>query len=194
MTAPRPLLFGKLPRHGDFVSRGLDDAARTRLDLWLSEAIEEARSRLGPSFEPAHDGAPVWRFMSGRLEWGAPWTAGALAPSMDSAGRRFFIVVGAQGISDADVSSVGPQVAQAAEDLIYAAFAGLWGADDLLEATARQMAGIPREDSPAAEQIGEAWWVVDADGHTAYRTSQRPQHLVEEVQADVMGTALEGTP
>ena len=49
-----PILFGKLPAHGDFVARGIDAAGRAELDDWLSASLADARAALGEAFaEPA---------------------------------------------------------------------------------------------------------------------------------------------
>ena len=48
-------LFGKMPAHGDFVSRGLGPTMRDRLDLWLSAEMDVARAEFGDEFEPRYD-------------------------------------------------------------------------------------------------------------------------------------------
>ena len=73
-------VFGKLPAHGDFVSRGLSDAAREAWDSWATAALERLRDG-HPDFEDAHDAAAPWRFVAGPSTLGPGWRAGALAAS-----------------------------------------------------------------------------------------------------------------
>ena len=118
----RVLLFGKLPAHGDFVSRGLAPADRDALDNWLSSSLADARNAVGGAFEPQYDSAPPWRCMI--TVGGAP-VAGALAASQDAAGRRYPLLLA--------VRDGGEAAAEACEALLYDAIAGGWDADTLVE-------------------------------------------------------------
>src|ERR1700744_5108989 len=96
----KPFLFGKLPAHGDFVSRGLTAPEVEAWDGWASQAMEALRDA-SPAFEQAHDATPPWRFVAGPSRLGPGWRAGALAPSIDAVGRRFVVVLGVQGADEA---------------------------------------------------------------------------------------------
>ncbi len=61
-----PALFGKLPGHGDFVSRGVPGGLRDRLDQWLSDWLAAARAEHGAAFVAAYEAAAPWLFESGR--------------------------------------------------------------------------------------------------------------------------------
>ena len=76
-------LFGKLPSHGDFVTRGLSPAERDQLDRWLSDEMEQARDMLGEQFAARFDETPPVLFAH---PCEAGWEGGALCPSIDSAG------------------------------------------------------------------------------------------------------------
>ena len=117
-------LHGKLPAHGDFVSRGLAPDERDLVDGWLAASLASARDALGAGFEAAFDAAPPWRFA-----WrdGARWTAGALAPSADAVGRRYPILIGRRDLLATDVHAG----TAALDQLLYAAIAEGWDADRL---------------------------------------------------------------
>lgn len=132
MTAPAVIVFGKLPSRGDFVSRGLDGSTLDAWDGWFSAQLESAKQRLGDDFAATHDAAPPWRFVDPPGAFGPGWRAGAFAPSMDSVGRRFFIMAAADRLSP-DQAANGPAVAMAMEDVIYQAFEHGWDADGVIE-------------------------------------------------------------
>ena len=119
VSAARVFAFGKLPKHGDFVSRGLTADERGAWDVWSSAGLEAARAALGDTFESRHDAAPPVRFAFGPGPFGPGWSTGALTASIDAAGRRFIVVLGVR--TDA-ASSARERIAQAAEDEIYRAF------------------------------------------------------------------------
>jgi len=89
-------LFGKMPRHGDFVRLGLPADFVAPWDDWASRMILHTRSALATeAWDAAWEAAPVWRFrlapgVCGPLLW-----AGVVAPSEDMVGRRFPLVVAA---------------------------------------------------------------------------------------------------
>ncbi len=114
--------FGKLPAHGDFVARGLTATERDAWDAWASADLQAARETLGVTFEDHYDVAPPWRFAFGPGPLGDGWRAGAMTPSVDRAGRRFILVVGAKADDPLSPDGVGADVAEAMENAIYRAF------------------------------------------------------------------------
>ncbi|HEY7900870.1 MAG TPA: type VI secretion system-associated protein TagF [Caulobacteraceae bacterium] len=140
----KAFLFGKLPGHGDFVSRGLTAHERQSWDDLCSAALQSARRELGEGFEAAHDASPPWRFAGQQ-------GVGALAPSVDSAGRRFFLVLGAKNFGDSD------EVAAAMEALIYRALTERLDADTLLASAATAAKATAPAGGPTRE--AERWWV-----------------------------------
>jgi type VI secretion system protein ImpM len=158
----RPGLFGKIPAHGDFVARGLDARTRERWDVFLSDGLARAQERLGDGFEAAHDGAPAWRFVLGPEGPGDGWTAGAFAPSMDRAGRRFAIVAMMQGL-DGEAPCVDA-AADAMEEVIFQALETGVDTDGLLGLIVQSGATLP----PSASQgeVPEArWWTLGGFSH-----------------------------
>ncbi|MGY4398460.1 type VI secretion system ImpM family protein [Sphingomonas sp. UYAg733] len=145
----RVLLFGKLPAHGDFVSRGWAPLARDALDDWLSGSLADARDAAGATFDERYDLAPPWRCLipaKGEL------AAGALAASQDAAGRRYPVLLMLRGGGD--------RAAAACEALLYDAIAGGWSADMLVE-QAEALAETPPETTDPR------WWTLGGEGFAA---------------------------
>lgn len=125
-------LFGKMPRHGDFVRLGLPAEFVTPWDAWASRAIADARAALAPEeWEARWAAAPAWRFRLAPVVCG-PWLwAGVVAPSEDMVGRRFPLVV-ASSLVDHDPP---PETwYDAAEAAVAEARAGALDAEGLLAA------------------------------------------------------------
>ena len=176
MVVPLPdqaltaLLFGKLPAHGDFVSRGFDPATRDALDQWLAGSLAEARVGCGEAFEELYEEAPPWRFA-----WasGDKWAAGAMALSVDGVGRRYPILLALDGLADTQVEAA----ADVAENLIYDALAEGWDADRLHTAGAE---AVPEETDPW--EGGEGWWTLGAERfNERYLLGARPAGLMAAV-------------
>lgn len=169
------IVIGKLPFHGDFVARGVAGAERRELDAWLAASTAAARDEFGEKFEEAFDTAPPWRFA-----WrGEQWTAGALVPSIDSAGRRFPLLVARSGLAHADVSGAAMLCEEAASEAISRG----WSADELLRASEAA------EIEPAASLAAEGWWNEDL-GDAGPRLNDRlPPGILSHMLASVAGAA-----
>ena len=139
------MLFGKLPAHGDFVSRGIAPDVRDTWDVELSTSLAAAR---GESFDAHYSAAPPWRFI--RPE-GEGWLAGAIALSMDSAGRRFPIVGGVY----IDTQSAAQSIAAQCEDALFSALGEGWNADALNSA----LSAIANTDTSDIDAGSGLWWV-----------------------------------
>ncbi len=164
-------LFGKLPAHGDFVERGWPPEVTGALDTWLTAAVAAEREGIDDdTFEARMNAAPLWQ------GYVAPGLAGplalhlALAPSIDKAGRYFFLTAGVAGPADLvwSVAAQQPRFGSALETAMYDALGGDLDADAMLgvvadavdtpDARAAMLGGLALPD-------GTAWWVGDpADG------------------------------
>lgn len=156
-------LFGKLPSHGDFVSRGLTAAARDELDRWLSAEVLSAREAYGAAFDGRYDAAPPWRFAGegeGRV----------ICASIDSAGRRFPVIAGL-GVADA---ALARSAAEACERTIYAAFARTMTIDAVWKSLSSEE--LRPEEPPAAP----GWWL---EGTRALAAGDRPEGLLTHMLA-----------
>lgn len=156
-----PFLFGKLPAHGDFVARGVGTSAERAWDEWASGEIDAARARLGEAFDAAHDAAPPCGFIVGPGPFGEGWRCGAAAPSVDSAGRRFLLVAGIDGLSGPEAAFVGLATARSAEAVIRTVLVGRLDADASLEAladSAPPAEALVAAAVLAAQPAAGLWW------------------------------------
>jgi type VI secretion system protein ImpM len=172
VSAARAFVFGKLPRHGDFIARGLTAEDRGAWDGWLSAALDRSREDLGESFEAAHEAAPPWRFVCEPGEFGPDVKAGALAPSIDSAGRRFFIVIGGR----APPADRAEAIAEQMEELIYRAFEDNLDADALAAAAQALLDGAANDDDAKGEDSAapaSRWWTAET------RRDRPPPRLID---------------
>ncbi len=81
--------FGKIPTHGDFISRRLPRSFLDPWDRWLQEAIATSRQQLGESWLEVYLVSPVWRFCLSPGVCGPEIWAGIVMPSVDRVGRYF---------------------------------------------------------------------------------------------------------
>jgi type VI secretion system protein ImpM len=89
-------LYGKHPDAGDFLRLNASGPELQRLDDWLSKALDRS-PRLLDNFE--HDYASVLSvsFLFQRRGDSSPWSLlGVMAPSQDSSGRRFPLILFSQ--------------------------------------------------------------------------------------------------
>lgn len=167
---PGPWLFGKIPAHGDFISRGLEPALHEALDLWLSAELARARAKFG-DFDERYVRAAAWHFVD--CDSAGNWSGGALCPSVDAVGRRFPIVVAAPAADAGQATAV----AHAALDLIFAALGGGWEATRLHEALGAMVPATGSAPEPA-----QSVWAIEADDGTRIEMTGRfPEGLVERM-------------
>lgn len=163
-SALTPGLFGKLPAHGDFVQRGWDTATVAALDAWLTEGIAAARADGDDeAFVERLIAAPLWQGYA-PPGWAGPHALHlALSPSVDRAGRHFFIAAGLAGSGgDCWSAALDGRFAAAAEDIIYGAFGDGLDADAVLWSLAEATPGpdARRTLLAGAAAPGEAlWWI-----------------------------------
>ena len=170
---PRPAgawLFGKIPAHGDFVSRGLAPEVHEALDLWLSAELARARSRFA-DFDIRYQTAPPWFFVD--CDPAGAWSGGALCPSVDKVGRRFPILVAAPA---ADAGSA-EAVARQALEMVFAALGEGWDASRLCEELGAVTATASDGDAPT-----QSVWAIEAEDGTRIEMPGRfPEGLIERM-------------
>jgi len=154
LARPSAFAFGKLPTHGDFVARGLSGPERDAWDAWASAGLEVARATLGAAFDERHDAAPPVRFSFGPGRYGDGWRVGALAPSIDSAGRRFLLLLGVRA-RQAPAPATIDRLAAAAESEIYRALEAAADIEAMM-ARARNIFQSPELESDSDAQ-GRFW-------------------------------------
>jgi type VI secretion system protein ImpM len=164
------MIFGKLPAHGDFVARGLSGPERADLDRWLSSSLADAREGFGEGFAEAFDAALPWLFA-----WNEDsWTAGAMAPSVDSAGRRFPLIVALRGLESAGARAASERC----EEAIFAAVSDCWSADKLAEEL------LSVSVAPGPSDIDEGWW-RKGGGDLELRPRLPPEILTRMIAAPI---------
>lgn len=181
MSGLHVFAFGKLPSHGDFIARGLSPPERQAWDDWASAGLVLAREALGGGFEAAHDQAPPWRFAFGDAAFGPGRRAGAFAPSIDQAGRRFLIVLGASAPTGLDADGAGAVAAQILETELYRAFQTGADVETLVRSATAALAGFA--PGAAAAETGRFWTLDAADAVAAEIRAAAPP-------ADLLGRAL----
>jgi type VI secretion system protein ImpM len=85
--------FGKIPSHGDFVTRNLSREFIDPWDEWLQGSLAQSKTRLGDRWLDVYLTSPIWRFaltpgVCGRGAW-----AGLMMPSVDRVGRYFPLTI-----------------------------------------------------------------------------------------------------
>ncbi|MBV1881108.1 MAG: type VI secretion system-associated protein TagF [Pseudomonadales bacterium] len=86
-------IYGKIPAHGDFVSRRLNNDFIRYWDEWLQRGIATSQEQLGERWLNHYLVSPIWRFvLSPGVVDDSGWT-GVLIPSVDSVGRYFPLTI-----------------------------------------------------------------------------------------------------
>ncbi len=171
-SAPRAIVFGKTPAHGDFIQRGLDPAAHEAWDRWASDLIVQAQARLGPEFAAVHGAAPPWRFVAGPGLLGQGWRAGALTASIDSAGRRFLLVLAIDAMTWSQAAAQGAEIARRMEGQLFEGLARGSDADALIEAAQAALDPEPATAEAFAAFTPQPpgpglWWTLGGGRHQA---------------------------
>jgi type VI secretion system protein ImpM len=103
--------FGKLPSHGDFVSRRLSRDFLDIWDNWLQRAIAESKASLGDDWLEIYLTSPIWRFALMPGICGTDAYLGLVMPSIDRVGRYFPLTIAIP--IPADTSTLGLAIAGA---------------------------------------------------------------------------------
>lgn len=87
--------YGKLPSHGDFVSRRLPRQFVELWDSWLQGGLSASREQLGADWLDSYLVSPIWQFTLAPGLCGADAWAGVMMPSVDRVGRYFPLTLAA---------------------------------------------------------------------------------------------------
>lgn len=82
-------MYGKLPAHGDFISRELSASFIRVWDEWLQGIIANSQEQLGENWQSIYLTSPIWRFVLSRGVIDENAWAGIILPSVDKIGRYF---------------------------------------------------------------------------------------------------------
>jgi type VI secretion system protein ImpM len=91
-----PLVFGKLPARGDFITRRASAAFLRAWDSWLQQVMIAVRERIGAAWLDAYLAAPIWRFFLSAGLCGEDSVTGIMMPSVDQVGRYFPLTLGSR--------------------------------------------------------------------------------------------------
>ncbi len=157
--------YGKLPSHGDFLTRRVAEEFLETWDGWLQRCLTSSQSELADRWLDCYLTSPMWRFFLSDGIAGPMSYAGVLLPSVDRVGRYFpltvltavpagtpalaFSMAAAQWFSDVETLC-----AQALEESNL----DLEGLDAALAATAERLAGLDGLPAPRAFPAGSAQW------------------------------------
>jgi len=117
--------YGKLPAHGDFLSRNLSDGFVHGWDDWMQRAIASSQEQLGSNWLNMYLTSPLWRFVlsPGVVDHQA-W-AGVMMPSVDKIGRYFPLVIASPCQQGSTVTDVMVNAGHWFEQLEAIALSGL---------------------------------------------------------------------
>jgi type VI secretion system protein ImpM len=93
-------LYGKLPSHGDFLSRRAPAAFVDAWDAWLQQCLTASRASLGDRWLDLYLTSPVWRFACAADVCGPAPVLGLMVPSVDRVGRYFPLTIVAEAPAD----------------------------------------------------------------------------------------------
>lgn len=85
--------YGKLPSHGDFLTRRVEEGFQDAWDSWLQRSLACSQSDLGERWLDCYLTSPMWRFFLSDGIAGPMSYAGVLLPSVDRVGRYFPLTV-----------------------------------------------------------------------------------------------------
>ena len=168
--------FGKLPSHGDFIERRVDDEFRERWDDWMQRCIAESQRELAGRWLDCYLTSPMWRFYLCDGVAGSAGYAGVLLPSVDRVGRYFPLTVVVRlpiGIAAADFARGAAGWFDDIEQLCAGALENpqfdLDTFDAALQASAERLAGV--DQLPAGQLFpgnSAQWhWPTSAVGEFA---------------------------
>jgi type VI secretion system protein ImpM len=97
--------FGKLPSHGDFVTRRLPLEVVDIWTHWIDGGLSASRAVLGDSWLPIYLSSPIWRFALSAGLAGPAALCGIMFPSVDRVGRHYPFTVLTRLATDAGPAS-----------------------------------------------------------------------------------------
>lgn len=95
MTSIETGFYGKLPSHGDFLTRRLQRSFVDPWDAWLQAVIAHSQAQLTSSWLDTYLVSPIWRFAISPGCCGDHAWCGIVMPSVDRVGRYFPLTIAA---------------------------------------------------------------------------------------------------
>jgi type VI secretion system protein ImpM len=162
--------FGKIPSHGDFITRDLPRSFLDGWDAWLQSCIAQSKAQLGDGWLDVYLTSPIWRFGLSPGVCGPQATAGVLMPSVDRVGRYFPLTIATSqtgAVNPLQLPGVADRWFDAAEGIALRALD-----DDRFEANAMHDAlkaigdiTVEAQRTEPAETMGAAWSLILVGSH-----------------------------
>jgi type VI secretion system protein ImpM len=156
-----PGIHGKLPSHGDFITRRLPRDFVDVWDGWLQRAISTSKTELGEGWLETYLTSPIWSFALTPGICGEAGWAGVLMPSVDRVGRYFPLTVAvavSTSISPCEVLMSGAHWFERARALALSSLEENEFSLDAFDASVADL-GVPAADDGAT---GDAFQVPAA--------------------------------
>jgi len=164
-------LYGKLPGRGDFIRQGWDEATIEALDHWLAEGLAAWRPDADDVFAARFAAVPLFVFYLPPGWIAATALHGVMSPSVDRAGRYFFLVAGITG-SAADAWHLAVADSGFADAVEAATYAALGPDSDPDTLVAAVTAALPTNSGAMSWRAGLAtpadavfWALGEGDPH-----------------------------
>jgi type VI secretion system protein ImpM len=157
--------YGKLPTHGDFLTRRVADGFRETWDGWLQRCVARSQEDLGDRWLDCYLTSPMWRFFLSEGIAGPMSYAGVLLPSVDRVGRYFPLTVVAELPAGTPALAFSLAAARWFADIetlcaraLEDAQSDLDSLDAALAATAERLAGLDSLPAPGVFPGGSGQW------------------------------------
>jgi type VI secretion system protein ImpM len=140
--------FGKIPTRGDFVQAGLSRSFTRAWDDWARRVLFDCLRLIGDGWDSAWREAPAWRFALPAGQCGSRPVLGLFVPSVDGAGRKFPLMIAAEGAAN------GSAFLDAAQKIAGEAVGGALAPDALLA----RLTGLNPPAPATGNGLIGCWW------------------------------------
>lgn len=158
-------VLGKHPGYGDFIRHGIADETADTLMAWIDETLTQVRDQMKADWADFWDNGQELRFWIGRKVLGKT-TIGIFQPSRDRVGRRYPLLLLAQGVA---VEAPVIDSDQRPWDVLSSQMARMQpgqGAAALLRGVDADALFLSPEPD-AADQMGPVIWAHHPEGNLA---------------------------
>lgn len=179
-------LYGKLPAHGDFISRNVTSGFINAWDEWLQRFLASSQEHLGGEWLDIYLTSPIWRFaLSPGVIDEHVW-AGVLIPSVDRVGRYFpFSVVSRlhPSVNTVELINNESHWFSKQEALVLRALEGTMVVDELFSEL--QLIAPPAASAYRKNQQADAWHISPSEIGTLMRSVAVNMDFEEQMPSSV---------
>lgn len=179
-------LYGKLPAHGDFISRNLPSGFINAWDEWLQRFMASSQEHLGGEWLNIYLTSPIWRFAfsAGTVDTNA-WS-GIMIPSVDRVGRYFpFSVVTRlnPAVNTVELIANDSLWFTRQEELVLKALEGAMNVDELFAEL--QMLPAPTPSGYQKNEQSDAWRAAPNEIGTLMRNLSMNMDFQEQLPSSI---------